>query len=408
MVEEAGEATATTSTAGPDRPARAAGWTGGAGWAGSLGTAVGVAAAIGAAQLGVGYGLEIISWRPGVAGLATDAWLASLAWATWIAATSTIAGAVVAYRLSARPTPAPVTSGDHPPATSPAGEDRFSRSLWRLVLAAAAAVGGAVTIALSAVPARLAQPAETSSPQTVAAGYAILGVLVGLLIGVGALTSRAVAANILVSAAWLWLLAVVAVVDGVLAGRDWERVPLAFWEFTATDPAARWGITAAGEQWFGNIFLPDAGLAAAAALIIGALAALPAARRGDHPVGVVLSGAAGPFLVAAAYLLAQPDLVGAEAVDLSRHLVAPYLVLTGLVGSLLSLAVRPRAPRPARDPAPLPEPGDEPDTGEPGAESDSASQDGAEEEPAKGRPVPAPRGKRVPAPRGKPELAGNR
>ena len=404
MVEEAGEA-AKAGGEGPDWNGPPAVQAGRTGWAGSLATAVGVAAAVGAAQLGVGYGLEIISWRPGVAGLSTDAWLASLAWATWIAATSTIAGAVVAYRLSVRSVPTPA-GGPGRPAGYPAGEDRFSRGLWRLVLAAAAALGGAVTIALSAVPARLAQPAETSSPQTVAAGYAILGVLVGLLIAVGALTSRAVAANILASAAWLWLLAVVAVVDGVLAGRDWERVPLAFWEFTATDPAARWGITAAGEEWFGNIFLPDAALAAAAALLLGTLAALPAARRGDHPVGVVLSGAAGPFLVATAYLLAQPDLVGAEAVDLSRHLVAPYLVLTGLIGSLISLAVRPRAPRTTWDPAARPEP-EEPDAGtDPGAEAGDGEGDAEErtDDPA----VPAPRGKRVPAPRGKPELAGSR
>jgi len=424
MVEEAGEAavsetaatgaavtgsamTGAAAEAGPDRAPSPAARTG---WAGSLATAVGVAAAVGAAQLGVGYGLEIISWRPGATGLSTDAWLASLAWATWIAATSTIAGAVVAYRLSSRPAVTVVHGAPDPAVEQPsAGADRFSRGLWRLVLAASAALGGAITIALSAVPARMAQPAETSSPQIVAAGYAILGVLVGLLIAVGALTSRAVAANIFASAGWLWLLAVVAVVDGVLAGRDWERVPLAFWEFTATNPAVQWGVTAAGEQWFGNIFLPDAGLAAAAALVIGALAALPAARRGDHPVGVVLSGAAGPFLVAAAYLLAQPDLVGAEAVDLSRHLVAPYLVLTGLIGSLISLAVRPRTPRASRDPAPLPEPGEQPDAG-PGAEPEpDESADQPEEEPS----APAPRGKKsrgkqVPAPRSKPELARSR
>jgi hypothetical protein len=130
------------------------------------------------------------------------------------------------------------------------------------------------------------------------------------------------------------LLAIVAVIDGVMAGEDWSRVPLAFWEFTTADP------------WFRSIFLPDAGLALGAALVIGALAALPAARRGDPPIGVVLSGAAGPVVLAAAYLLAQPDLVGADAVDLSRHLVTPYLLLAGLIGSLAVSTVRPRRPRP--------------------------------------------------------------
>jgi hypothetical protein len=72
------------------------------------------------------------------------------------------------------------------------------------------------------------------------------------------------------------------------------------------------------------------------------LAALPAARRGDNPVGVVVSGAAGPLVLATIYLAAQPDLLGTDPTDLSRHLVAPYLVAAGLLGSLLATAIRPR------------------------------------------------------------------
>lgn len=325
------------------------------GWGGSLVTAVGVAAAIGAAQIGLGYGLEIISWRPGTEGLSSEAWLASLAWATWIAATSTIIGAVVADRiaLTARPPSAtspriPVPRLPEPAGAEPAlpvpAPDHAGGGLWRVVLAAAAALGATATVALTAVPARLADPPDATSPLTVAAGYAVLGVLVGLAVSVGALASRAVAANVIGSAAWLWLLAVVAVVDGVLDGRDWERVPLAFWEFTAVDPDRIAGISADSQSWFGNIFVPDFALAAAAALVIGALAALPAARRGDQPVGVVISGAAGPLLVAAAYLLSQPRLAGADTVDVSRHLIVPYLVLAGILGSLVISVVRPRSP----------------------------------------------------------------
>jgi hypothetical protein len=318
------------------------------GWGGSVATAVGVAAAVAAAQLGLGYGMDIIRWAPDANGLSSEAWIASLTWASWIAATSAITGAIVADRLSAPagappdpldPTrstappdpvhPAPATGEPTTPAPVQTG-DRVTSVLWRLVLATAAALGAGAAVALVAVPARVAVVAETSTPQAVAAGHAVLGVIVGLVVAVGALTARAVAANLIATAAWLWLLAIVAVVDGVLAGRDWSRVPLAFWEFTAAEP------------WFRNIFLPDAGLALGAALVIGALAALPAARRGDHPIGVVVSGAAGPLVLVAAYLLAQPDLVGADAVDLSRHLVAPYLLLAGLLGSLIVSAVRPR------------------------------------------------------------------
>jgi hypothetical protein len=317
------------------------------GWAGSVAAAVGIAAAVGAAQLGLGYGLNIISFAPGPDGqLPAERWVAGLTWATWIAATSTIVGAVVAARLGSHAAPVAGRASTPPgPATGPGlatslgPTDRVTTLLWRLVLATAAALGAAATVALVAVPARLANLAEVSSPQTVAAGYAALGVVTSLLVAAGALAARAVAANILTTAGWLWLLAVVAVTDGVLAGQDPARVPLAFWELTADGP------------WFRSVRLPDAGLALAAALLIGILAALPAARRGDPPVGVVISGAAGPLVLAAAYLLTQPDLVVADAVDLSRQLVAPYLVLAGLLGSLLASAVR---PRPARTGAPGP------------------------------------------------------
>jgi hypothetical protein len=325
------------------------------GWAGSVATAVGVAAAVGAAQLGLGYGLNIISFAPGPDGqLPAERWVAGLTWATWIAATSTIVGAVVADRLGSGSHPAtspslgagpgtgpkagagPVASASASasPARGPASRtDRVTTGLWRLVLATAAALGATATVALVAVPARVAELAEVTSPQSVAAGYAALGVVTSLLVAAGALAARAVAANILATAGWLWLLAVVAVTEGVFAGRDPARVPLAFWELTAAGP------------WFRNVRLPDAGLALAAALLIGILAALAAARRGDPPAGVVISGAAGPLVLAVAYLLTQPNLVLADAVDLSRQLVAPYLVLAGLLGSLLASAVRPRPAR---------------------------------------------------------------
>lgn len=314
------------------------------GWAGSIAAAAGVAAAFGAAQLGLGYGMDVISFMPDDRGqLPTEAWIASLTWATWIAGTSTVLGAMMADRLSSGPVRrTDAEPGSGPDAggagSGPTGElgrapDKMDPGvgiLWRLALAAAAAVGAGVTVVLVAVPARLAEPAGVSSSQAVAAATTSLGLIAGLLVGVGALAARAVAANVVATATWLWLLAVVAVVDGVVAGQDWQRVPLAFWEFTTADP-------------FRGIFLPDAGLAVGAALLVGALAGLPAARRGDHPVGVVLSGAAGPLVLAAAYLIARPDLAGVEPVDLSRHLIVPYLVVAGLLGSLVATAVRQRS-----------------------------------------------------------------
>jgi hypothetical protein len=347
------------------------------GWGGSVATAIGAAAAASAASLGLAYGMDVISWSAAVGDRASEAWDAGLAWAAWVAASSTIAGAVIAGRLGAQP-----GGGDSPPGRNsppdPPGRPALRDVLGWLVVAVAAALGAAATVVLVAVPARVVEVVGVANPQTVAAGYALLGVLVGLPFAVGALAARAIAANLLATAGWLWLLAIAAVTDGVIAGRGWTRVPLAFWDMSLSGP------------WFRNLLLPDTAVAVGAALVIGALAALPAARRGDRPVTVAVSGVAGPLLVALAYLLAQPDLAGAAAVDLSRHLVAPYLVVAGLIGSLLVTMVRPRA-----DPGASHEPADDATpaaagagtTGQGGTSGDGTSGDGTDG-------VPAPRGRR--------------
>jgi hypothetical protein len=286
----------------------------------SIATAVGVAAAAGAAQLGVAYGTGVITWRPEPAELAGLAWSAAVIWVAWTAATSVIAGAVVADRLHA-------SAGGPDRHAARASErqpgDRLTRALWRLVLAIAAGIGAMITVALVAVPARDAAVVEVSAPQALAVGYAALGVLVGVIISVGAVTARAVAANLIATAGWLWALAVAAVTIGVVAGHAWSPVWPGFW-----DPDI-------GQWWLASLRLPEAAIAVGAALVIGGLAALPAARRGEPSVGVATSGVAGPLVLAAAYLLAQPDLTAVAATELSRYLLAPYLVLAGLAGSLL-------------------------------------------------------------------------
>ncbi len=288
------------------------------GWGGSLATAVGVAAGAGAAQLGLGYGLGIISWQPNTDGQ-TATWVASLAWTAWIAATSAVAGAYCADRLS--PTAA---------STLEKSPGRLGTALWRIALAISSGVGASITVALVAVPARAAVRFNDSSPQTTAGAYAVLGVILGLLIAIGALASRAIAANVIASVSWLWLLAIVAVIDGVAAGRGIKAAQLGVWQFTLSGPLTR------------NVHVWDALLTLAAALVIGALAALPAARRGDNGVGIAISGAMGPLLVAAAYFLAAPKLSGVGADEMSPYLVAPYAVIAGLAGSVAVAGLAPR------------------------------------------------------------------
>ncbi|MEV4662474.1 hypothetical protein AB0J85_11020 [Micromonospora echinofusca] len=298
------------------------------GWGGSIATAVGVAAGAGAAQLGFGYGLGIINWAPADAGASATAWVAGLIWATWIAATSTVSGAVCAQRLRDR---APAPDADPAPAGPGGG------ALGSAALAVAAGVGALITVLLVAVPAREAVAvADTGSPRNVAAAYAAVGVLVGVLTAVWALRSRAAATNVIATVGWLWLLAVIAVVDGVLAGRGLTSAQLGIWQLGPDD----------GRYWIRDYFYwPGALLSLGSALVIGALAARRDARDPDRRVGAAASGAAGPLLVATAYFLAVPRLTAISPEQVSAHLIAPYAVIIGVGGAVLVTGLAQRAAR---------------------------------------------------------------
>lgn len=291
-------------------------------WATSISTAIGVAAGAGAAQLGLGYGLGIISWQP--TGNSATVWVSSLAWVAWLAASSTVIGAICADRLAGTGAPVPANPD------SAAGQALVVA--WRVVVALAAAVGSLIIVPLVAIPSRLPRP-DNAAPYFTAGGYAIAGIIVGLLMAIGALTARAIAANVIASSAWLWALAVVAVADVVRADGDTSTAAqLGTWQFTDA-------------TWIhGMVNLPAALLMILIALLIGALAAWPAARRGDNRVGVAVSGLAGPLLVAIAYLLAIPGL-GDNDQHLSAFVISPYAVLAGLAGSVIVSSIGPRGSR---------------------------------------------------------------
>jgi len=277
--------------------------------------AAGVAAATGAAQLGLGYGLGVVAW-PAVVTADDSLWLGSLGWATWIAASSTVFGAVVASRFRAR------TGGP-----------------WRFALAASAAVGALLAVALIALPARFAVRPDTFSPETIAGGYAAIGVLFGLVIAYWAVVSRPVAANLIATAVWLWALAVAAVVVELTLHRA-SATYLSSWQFA--DPGA-------GSK-YGTIYWPSSVLTLLAALVIGAIGALPAVRRGELTIGAAASGAVGPLLVAAAFFVLAPQLTGALGALESAYLIAPYAVLAGLSGSAIVVGLGQRSAERHREP----------------------------------------------------------
>ncbi|MER7420302.1 hypothetical protein ABT346_26555, partial [Micromonospora peucetia] len=207
-------------------------------------------------------------------------------------------------------------------------------ALGSVALAVAAGAGALITVLLVAVPAREAVAvADTGSPRNVAAGYAAIGVLVGVLTALWALRSRAAANNVIATVGWLWLLAVVAVVDGVLAGRGLTSAQLGIWQLGPDD----------GRYWIRDYFYwPGALLSLGSALVIGALAARRDARHPDRRVGAAVSGAAGPLLVATAYFLAVPRLTAISPEQVSAHLIAPYAVIIGVGGAVLVAALTQR------------------------------------------------------------------
>ena len=276
------------------------------GWTARIATAAGAAAGTGAAQLGLGYGLGVVVW-PVTPTSDDSAWLGSLGWATWITASATVFGAVLGSRF--RDGPGPRTNGS-----------------WRFALAACAAVGSLVTVALIALPARSAVWVEAFAPQVIAGGYAVVGLLLGLIVAFWAVSSRPVAANLMATGVWLWALAVAGIVVELTVHRD-SATYLTSWQFTEVANSGR----------YGAIYWPSALLTLGAAFLVGVLAATPAARRGDLGAGAATSGVAGPLLVAFAFLALAPRLTGALGPIESAYLIAPYAVLAGLAGSALAV-----------------------------------------------------------------------
>jgi hypothetical protein len=292
------------------------------GWGGSIALAIGVGAGAAAAQLGVAYGLGVMAWPAATDAAGERSWLSSLAWTTWIAATATVLGAVIADRLSAGPPgAAPPRRRPSAPGQVPAG---LTTTAWRLVLSLTAALGGLLTVALVAVPARATHRPTTLAPQMIAGGYALIGVAVGALVAVAALSARAIAANVTITTGYLWLLAIGSVIFGFARTRELSTAQLGVWPFGT------------GHFLRQTYSLPGGALMLGTAVLIGVLAAIPAIRRGDNPVGVAISGAVGPLLLSSAYFLAAPRLTGVQPDEqVSAYLIAPYAAIAGLVGSVL-------------------------------------------------------------------------
>ncbi|MFD0519171.1 Hansenula MRAKII killer toxin-resistant protein 1 [Paractinoplanes durhamensis] len=277
------------------------------GWTGRFATAAGVAAGTGAAQLGLGYGLGVVVW-PVATTTDPSVWLGSLGWATWITASATVFGAIIASR----------------PAEAQAER---SRGPLAAAIALCAGVGALVAVALIALPARDSVRLEARSPQSIAAAYALIGIALGVLVAYWAVRSRPVGANLIATAAWLWALAITSIVMELSLHRA-SATYLTSWQFAEATSGGR----------YGTIYWPSALLTLGAAFLIGIIAAAPAAGRGNLGLGTATSGAVGPLLVAASFLVLAPRLTGDLGPLESAYLIAPYAVLAGLAGSALTVS----------------------------------------------------------------------
>ncbi|MDG4789920.1 hypothetical protein O7626_29015 [Micromonospora sp. WMMD1102] len=259
----------------------------------------------GAGQLGIAYGLGLVRFDRGFVADEVNQWPAQLAWVGWIATVAAVLGALLADRLAHR-FALPSTLGT------------------RAAVSAVAALGALAVAPLCMQPARAAQLAS-GDPVTLTGVAAAAGAGVGFLAALAALTQRPVAWNVTALTGAAWFLAVLSVLPS-LGPTD----PLPAVRLGGLDPS--W-LGAGPSQRLAFVVLP------ALALVAGALTGALARSR-QFPLPAVAScGAAGPAMLALAYLVAgRGD--SADAYQAAPYWGALIAVATGVLGSALAAWAR--------------------------------------------------------------------
>jgi hypothetical protein len=248
-------------------------------WAQTLGTAAGAAFLAAAGQFGVGTGLGLLRWDGDFASRA--AWHSQLAWLAFLTALATVAGAA-----AGRWAPAGFAG-----TTLTEREPRWARA----ALCAAAALGAAAVIPVGTRPAHGVHLPEPGPAGTAASTAMLLALVLGVAVGYAALSVPAVGGNVVTYAIWLWLAALASALWTLGRHSDVGTAP-----GPVEHAAGRLGL------------LPPAGTVTSIVLLltapaaIGLLAALVSRFGGGGRLAVAYSGAAGPLLVAGAYVIAGP------------------------------------------------------------------------------------------------------
>ncbi|WFE94798.1 hypothetical protein [Micromonospora sp. WMMD987] len=272
-------------------------------WGRLLLTALGVSMLAGAGQLGIAYGFGIVRLTGDFPDV--NRWLAQLAWVGWFAATAAVVGAVLTGRLARR---------EGLPGTTPV----------HLAISGVAALGALVVAPLCMQPARAAELGGVDPVRAVGI-CAVAGAVVGAGAAAAVLLRPPLGGNVALLAGAVWLLASISAAPGVLSTGPLRTVRLGVLEPTWLGPDRA--------RWLAPVVLP------VVALVAGAVTGGLARRRGHVPLIGGATGAAGPMLLAFAYLTAGPG----DPAD--RYQLAPYYgaliaVVAGALGSTTAALVR--------------------------------------------------------------------
>ncbi|MFJ8580241.1 hypothetical protein [Micromonospora sp. NPDC093277] len=275
-------------------------------WSRLLLTALGVSMLAGAGQLGIAYGFGVVRLDGAFTDGAVNRWPAQLAWVGWFAAVAAVAGAVGTERLARR-------------------DGVLGGTTEQLSLAGAAALGAIVVAPLCMQPARTAELGGTVDPVWAVGICAILGALIGAGAAIVVLINPPFGWNIALTAAAVWLLALISAAPSVSSAGPLVTVRLGVLEPSWVD--------AETAQRLAMLLLPLVALLAGAA--VGALAR----RRGHLPLVGGAAGAAGPVLLAFAYLTAGPG-NAADRYQLAPYYAALIAVAAGALGSAATTVLR--------------------------------------------------------------------
>lgn len=268
-------------------------------WLRVAGAGFGAAALTGAGQLGVAYGLSVIKLDRNFA-RAEEEWSLQLTWVAFFTLVAVVAGTAFA-----------VSRARH--------VDWRRGSMVRIAAAFAAGFGALFTMlpltAYPAINAKLSAPGPALTVAYTVGGAAIAGVALAVL----TVALPPMSTSLTVFTVAMWILAIVSFVDSA----TWtsvlylERVRLGVLDIGALQPIPR-----------ASFSMP------ALAVVFGIVLALSGHVARKPRIQVALSGAAGPLLIAIAYLLAGP---GPKDVtyQADAYLGAMIAVVAGLIPSAI-------------------------------------------------------------------------